>query len=346
MDGPPRLVVDFREVDFAALDRAALARPPAVAALRAGRLAAGWSRLVAELDGPWQVTQAEMRTARADGGALVRIALAPATPERFAALAAVEDPADWAMPRPAVVAEPRTRQRGDRPLVIVLDPGHGGIDPGAQHGGVSEADLMLRFARELKEVLARGGYQVHLTRDDDVFVSLDGRIAVAQAVGADLFVSLHADAVTEGIATGATVYTLADEATDAAAAALAERHDRDSLLAGVDLRGQDDLVAAVLMELAQAQTAPRSDRLADAMVAALRDAGIRLHRVPRRGAAFSVLRAADIPSVLIELGYLSSSTDRRRLTDPDWRAEVAGALAASIAAWAVADAAEATLLRQ
>jgi N-acetylmuramoyl-L-alanine amidase len=344
---PPRLVVDFREVDFAALDRAPPARPAAVVALRAGRLAAGWSRLVLELDGPRRIATAEMRTATGGGGARVRIALAPATADAFARDAAAPDPAGWAMQRPAAVAPRQTRQRGDRPLVVVLDPGHGGIDPGAEHGGITEADLMLRFARELKEALVRaGGHTVVLTRDDDVFVSLDARIALAQSVGADLFVSLHADAVTEGVATGATVYTLADEASDAAAAALAERHDRDTILAGVDLRGQDDQVAAVLMDLARGQVAPRTDRLAEAMVASLRDSGIRLHRIPRRAAAFSVLRAPDIPSVLLELGYLTSSVDRRRLGDPEWRERLAQALVEAIAVWAVADAAEATLLRQ
>ncbi|MFN6977769.1 MAG: N-acetylmuramoyl-L-alanine amidase, partial [Gemmobacter sp.] len=205
----------------------------------------------------------------------------------------------------------------------------------------------LQFARELADQLRRDGrFTVVLTREADVFVPLDGRVAIAHAAGADVFISLHADALAEGEATGATVYTLAEAASDAAAAALAERHDRDSLLAGVTLRGQDDLVARVLMDLARTETAPRSDRLADTLVAALRAAGLRLHRVPRRGAAFSVLRAPDIPSVLVELGYLSSAQDRARLSDAGWRQRMAAAMVAALADWAVADAAEAALLRQ
>lgn len=342
-DGPPRLILDFREVDFAGL--AAVPGPtPRVVARRAGPFAGGWSRLVLELAAPYPVVSAEMRTGA--GGALVRVRLGAADPPAFAEAAAAPDPEAWRLPAPALTAARRPRHTGDRPVRVMLDPGHGGIDPGAEHGGVSEAALMLTFARELREVLRRAGFEVAMTRDADVFVALDARVAAAHAAGADVFLSLHADAVAEGEATGATIYTLAEEATDAAAAALAERHDRDALLAGVSLRGQDDLVARVLMDLARTETAPRSTRLADTLVAHLREAGLRLHRVPRRGAAFSVLRSPDVPSALIELGYLSSARDRERLRDPAWRARMAGAITAALADWAVADAAEAALLRQ
>jgi N-acetylmuramoyl-L-alanine amidase len=344
-EAPPRLVLDFREVDFAPLPRVPRAGARVTEA-RGGRLADGWSRLVLVLDGPYPVAAAEMRTSH-DGAALVRVRLGPPDAAAFAARAAEPDPADWRLPAPAVTPPPRPRQTGDRPLVVVLDPGHGGIDPGAEHGGVTEAALMLQFAGELRERLLRTGrFAVVMTREADVFVALDTRVAIAQSVQADVFLSLHADALAEGEATGATVYTLAEEASDAAAAALAERHDRGSLLAGVDLRGQDDLVARVLMDLARAETAPRADRLAEAMVGALREAAVPLHRQPRRGAAFSVLRAPDIPSVLIELGYLSSARDRERLTDPAWRGRLADAIVAALSDWAVADAAEAALLRR
>jgi N-acetylmuramoyl-L-alanine amidase len=342
-DGPPRLIVDFREVDFAGL--AAVPGPTArVVARRGGPIAGGWSRLVLTLAAPHPVASAEMRTGPA--GALVRIRLGAPDPAAFAEAASVPDPEAWSLPAPALTAERRPRHAGDRPLRVMLDPGHGGIDPGAEHGGVSEAELMLTFARELREVLRRAGFEVAMTRDADVFVPLDVRVAAAHAAGSDVFLSLHADAVTEGEATGATIYTLAEEATDAAAAALAERHDRESLLAGVSLRGQDDLVARVLMGLAQTETAPRSARLADTLVVRLREAGLRLHRVPRRAAALSVLRSPDVPSALIELGYLSSARDRERLRDPAWRARMAEAITAALADWAVADAAEAALLRQ
>jgi N-acetylmuramoyl-L-alanine amidase len=347
LDGPPRLVIDFREVDWSGLDIATLLRGRRVAEARAGRVAAGWSRLVLELDGPYRVASAEMRTDPAGGMALVRVRLDPEDPAEFLLRASEPEPPGWTLPRPSVAAPAPRRQDGVRPLTVVLDPGHGGIDPGAERDGLTEAALMLGFARELREALDRaGGFEVVLTRDDDVFVPLGTRIDIAQAVGADVFLSLHADALSEGEATGATLYTLSEEASDEASAALAARHDRASLLAGVDLSGQDDVVAGVLLDLARQQSAPRSSRLADALVEAIGTAGIRLHRVPRRAAAFSVLRSPDIPSALVELGYLSSARDKARLTDPEWRARVAAAIVAGLRTWAVADAAEAGQLRR
>lgn len=345
---PPRVVLDFREVDFSALDLAGLVMRSGgqVTELRAGPFGDGWSRLVLTLDRPRLPELAEMRT---DGVAHLHLRLQPADPARFAEEAARPETAGWAPPEraPVVADPPKQRQRGDGALVVVLDPGHGGIDPGAQNGGQSEAALMLLFAQELKDALVRAGIaEVVLTRAADVFVPLETRVAIAHAAQADLFMSLHADALPEGVATGATIYTLAAEASDEASAALAERHDRDALLSGVDLTGQDDLIAAVLMDLARVETAPRADRLADALVAAISVEGLRLHRTPRRGAAFSVLKSPDIPSVLVELGYLSSPRDLERLMDPKWRARMVTALVAGISDWAVRDAAEAGLLRQ
>ncbi|MDZ4093972.1 MAG: N-acetylmuramoyl-L-alanine amidase, partial [Paracoccaceae bacterium] len=167
-----------------------------------------------------------------------------------------------------------------------------------------------------------------------------------RAAGAHLFMSLHADALAEGEAVGATIYTLSEEASDAAGAALAERHDRDDLLAGVDLTGQDDLVAQVLMDMARTETAPRIERLALALKAAIQDAGLKMHRHPLQSAGFSVLKSPDIPSVLVELGFMSSARDLARLTDPAWREKIAAALLVGIKAWAAEDAAIAGLLRR
>lgn len=347
--GPPRLVVDFREADFRALDpgRLMAGARGQVTDLRAGPVRDGWSRLVLALDRPRRVAEAELRTGLRGGeGALLRLRLAPADPAAFAAEADRPDPPGWALPKPAAVPGPR-KPRGQGPLVVVLDPGHGGLDPGAEHDGQTEARLMLAFARELKEALLRAGAaKVVMTREDDSFVPLEARVAIAHQAGADVFLSLHADAVPEGVAHGATVYTLAAEASDEASAALAERHDRDALMAGVDLTGQDDLIAGVLMDMARRETAPRAARLAETLVGAMRAAELPLHKVPRRGAAFSVLKAPDIPSVLVELGYMSSARDLARLTDPKWRARMAGAIVAGLSAWAVEDAAAAGLLRQ
>ncbi len=241
----------------------------------------------------------------------------------------------------------RLRQQGDRPIVVVLDPGHGGIDPGASRNGVDEAPLMLRFARELREVLLRTGrFDVVLTREADIFVPLERRQSIARAAGADVFISLHADALAEGQARGATVYTLSDTASDLASEKLAERHDRADLLAGLDLSAEDDRVAGILMDLARTETQPRSDALADYLVGALGAHVGPLYKRPRLSASFSVLKAPDIPSVLIELGFLSNPGDLENLLSEEWRARAATAIRDALLAWAVADAAEAALIRQ
>lgn len=333
LDAPPRLVLDLREVDWTGLDRMPQTAP-AVRGLRAGVFRPGWSRLVIELAGPMLVSSAEMSTV---AGAVVRLALKPAPQDRFAVQAALPEPADWTLPEPALL--PPGPKRTGGPLVVVVDPGHGGLDPGAERDGQTEADLMLRFARELKEALLRdGGFEVVMTREEDVFVPLETRISIARAAGADVFLSLHADAIAEGEAVGATLYTLDADASDEASAALAERHDRDDLLAGVDLTAQDDVVAEVLMDMARTTTAPRIARLSDALQAAIEGAGIAMHRHPQQRAAFSVLKSPDIPSVLVELGFLSSARDLARLNDPDWRARMVAALRDGLLAWAASDA--------
>lgn len=346
---PPRLVLDFREVDFRALNTERLMAGAGVPlkALRAGPVADGWSRMVLALDRPRLARLAEMKTGQGDGTrALLRLELALAEDDAFALEAARPDPPAWVLPVAAQTARPRP-PRGTGPLVVMLDPGHGGLDPGAERDGQNEAALMLTFARELQEALVRDGIaDVHLTRSRDIFVPLETRIALAHSAGADVFLSLHADAVAEGVARGATIYTMAAEASDAASAALAERHDRDALMSGVDLKGQDDLIASVLMDMARVETAPRADLLSAELAKAIDAAGLPLHKVPRRSAAFSVLKAPDIPSVLLEIGYLSSPADLKRLQDPAWRARMTAAIVAGLQAWSVQDAAKAGLLRQ
>ncbi len=332
MADPPRMVIDAREVDWKGAEALAVVKPGV--SLRAGRFRPGWSRMVLEMDGPFAVSRAEMTT-----GDEVRleVVLTPTDAASFAAEAARPDLPDWALPEAAQLVAPLPE--GGGPLVVVLDPGHGGIDPGAEREGASEAALMLTFARELKEVLVRDGrFRVVMTRDEDVFVPLETRTSIARDAEADVFLSLHADALAEGDAQGATVYTLAEEASDAASAALAERHDRDDLLAGMDLSDQDDVVAEVLMDMARTETRPRTERLAKAMVAAIKAAEIRMHRHPLQSGGFSVLKSPDIPSILLEAGFLSSDRDFKRLSDPAWRATLAEALLQALVAWSEDDA--------
>ncbi|WP_435259134.1 N-acetylmuramoyl-L-alanine amidase [Thioclava sp. FR2] len=340
MDEPPRLIVDMREVDWTGLSQ--IPQDSAtVAEMRAGVFRQGWSRLVVELTKPMRVASAEMSTA---GPSEVILRLQPETPEGFAQAAALPEPPEWALPKAADL--PKPIPLGSGPIVVVLDPGHGGIDPGAERDGLTEADLVLTFARELKELLVRDGdFLVVMTREEDVFVPLEARISIARATGAHVFVSLHADALAEGEAVGATIYTLSEDASDEAAQALAERHDRADLLSGVDLTAQDDLVATVLMDMARAETEPRIARLVVALESAIKAKELRMHRFPHQTGGFSVLKSPDIPSILLELGFMSSARDLARLNDAEWRKKMALAIRDGLKIWAAEDAAISALRR-
>ena len=344
LDNPRRMVLDFREVDWADADPAVIDRSDRVSSLRMGGFRPGWSRMVLDLARPMELAEAGLALSPDTGGATLRLKLEKTDPETYARHAGAPRDASWDLP-PATAVRPAPPE-DERPTVV-LDPGHGGVDPGAQREGVDEADLMLTFAFELSEVLKRsGGYRVVLTRTDDVFVSLEARVAVAHQAGANIFISLHADAIEQGVAHGATVYTLSDEASDAASAALAERHDRDDILSGIDLSGADDRVVDVLTDLARLDNAPRSEALARKLVAGIEETVGVVHKRPLRQAGFSVLKAADIPSVLVEVGFLSTHRDLELLQDPAWRARMASGLRDGIEAWAVEDSATARLRRQ
>lgn len=347
LDDPRRLVVDFREVDWGGVYSLSAEDTERVSAVRLGQFQPGWSRMVVDLAAPLGLTSADMWVDETIGQAALEIVLELVSEDEFAASAGAPDMTGWRTTPAAQVAKARMRQTGDGDITVVIDAGHGGIDPGAEHGDDTEKDLMLAMARELKDALLRAGrFNVILTREDDSFVPLETRVAIARHAEADLFLSLHADALGQGQATGATVYTLSETASDEASAALAERHDREDLLAGVDLSGQDDTIAGILMDLAWLENQPRSDAVANAVVLAFDQSGIALHKVPRRAAGFSVLKAPDIPSILIEVGYLSSKTDRDHITDPAWRAAAVDAIRQAIESWVLTDAAIGNLVRQ
>ncbi|WP_223422455.1 N-acetylmuramoyl-L-alanine amidase [Tateyamaria pelophila] len=343
LDDPARLVVDFREVDFSGVTADALLPDPGrITEVRFGAFKPGWSRLVADLSAPMLPDQIGMPVDTTNGRAMLSIVLKDASAEAFAARAIPPGDPGWgtsaAAPPPAPVE--------DR-FVVVIDPGHGGVDPGAERGSTNEKNLMLDVGLALRDALRRTGeVDVVMTRDRDEFVSLPGRVALAHQVQADMFISLHADSLSQGQARGATVYTLSDDASDAASAQLAEQHDRSDILAGVDLSGTDDEVASVLMDLARTETQPRSDTLASALIAEMDAAGGPMNRRPKREAAFSVLKSADIPSVLVEVGFLSDARDLANLRDPVWRAVMVEALAAGILRWRDEDLATRPLVRR
>lgn len=332
LDDPRRLVLDFREVDWTGVSRDVLLNADRASDVRFGAFRPGWSRMVVDLAGPLVPDSIEMKVDSQSGKARLRVDLREVDAEAFAAGAGAPHDPRWDLPPPAQVAKRLTR--GDGPLVVVLDPGHGGIDPGAEREGHSEKDLMLRFARELKEVLVRSGrFQVVLTREDDSFVSLERRIAIAHESGAHVFISLHADALAEGRARGATVHLLRESASDEASQQLAERHDRDDILSGVDLRGQDDEVAGILMDLARQETQPRAERLARQLIKGFKAVKVPVNSRSVRYASFSVLKSADIPSVLLEVGFMSSERDLKNLTNANWRLETAVAIRDSLRKW-------------
>lgn len=275
------------------------------------------------------------------GGGVLDMRLKPVAAEEFLGAANAMS-ALWDLPQPTTPVVDPSRPR---PLRVAIDPGHGGIDSGAVDQGLREADLMLDFARELTEKLIRAGFEVVLTRRHDDFVGLEARMTEARASKADLLISLHADALPEGQAAGAAIFTWNSEADDRASRQLASRHDRADLVAGLDLAGTDDQIAATLMDMARADTHPRSQALAQHMSASLAQAGLALRRRPIKGAAFSVLKSPDIPSVLLELGFLTDPGDRANLIDPAWRARMATAVAAAVTSWSEDDAARATLRR-
>jgi N-acetylmuramoyl-L-alanine amidase len=345
LDSPQRLVVDFREIDWTGVEQAALDQSRIAQDIRFGTFQTGWSRLIIDLDEPVTLKTAEMKTFQQDGMATLTLKFETTDSETFAEKSGAPVSSVW----DATAAAPSlpAPTPDDGLLTVVIDPGHGGIDPGAVQGGVHEADLMLQLAIELAEALNRtGSVRAILTRDADVFVPLEGRMSIARAAKADLLISLHADALEVDQARGGSVYTLNAEGSDLASARMAERHERGDLLAGVDLSGQDDRVATVLMDLARTQTEPQSQRFADAAVEGLRAAGARLNSKPRREGRLAVLNAPDFASVLIEVGFLSNASDREMLSAPATRSPIVTGIVTAVLAWAQDEAVRAPLLRQ
>ncbi|MFZ5791606.1 MAG: N-acetylmuramoyl-L-alanine amidase [Pseudomonadota bacterium] len=222
--------------------------------------------------------------------------------------------------------KPPAPERAKVPLVMI-DPGHGGADPGTiGTSGLYEKTLTLMMARELKRQLeATRRYRIQLTRDDDVFVPLRDRIAIARAAHADLFISLHADSHDNAAQRGATVYTLSETASDAEAAALAAKENKSDLIAGVDLSNENEVVTSILIDLAQRETKNQSARLAEYVVQEMARNTL-LNRNTHRFAGFAVLKAPDVPSVLIELGYLSNAKDEKLLRTSSYRHKLGTAL--------------------
>jgi N-acetylmuramoyl-L-alanine amidase len=233
---------------------------------------------------------------------------------------------------PVVAAAPAADGADTRP-VVVIDAGHGGIDHGTQApSGENEKDIVLDFAKALRERIEKAGkYRVVMTRSDDTFIPLAERVKIARQHKAALFLSVHADALPrgEGDAQGATVYTLSDTASDAEAAKLAEAENRADLIAGINLTEEPAEVADILIDLARRETKTFSNRFARTLVKEMKTVA-RLHKHPLKSAGFRVLKAPDVPSVLLELGYVSNKEDLQLLVSDSWRSRTVGSVAQAV----------------
>ncbi|MEE8629310.1 MAG: N-acetylmuramoyl-L-alanine amidase [Methylobacterium ajmalii] len=324
MERPDRAIVDLPEVNFQLPSEAGRKRDGLVASYRYGLFAPGRSRIVIDLAQAATVARVATTTRPRDGATLLTIDLARSDREAFRRAA---QPA-----APARAEGPPARDPVDsRPLVIV-DAGHGGIDPGAIAGnGVYEKDIVFGVAQGLVQRLeATGRIRVQMTRDRDVFVPLAERVRIARDARADLFVSIHADSISAAPQVrGATIYTGSEKATDAESARLADRENKADAAAGADQGEGPGDVATILQELTLRETRGFSARFAQGLLTNL--SGVMEMSVkPHREAGFRVLRSPDVPSVLVELGYLSSKRDLDLLLSDEWRIKVTAQMAGAI----------------
>jgi N-acetylmuramoyl-L-alanine amidase len=328
---PYRVVVDLPQVNFRLPAKAGTQSRGLVKAFRYGMIMQGGSRIVIDTKGPVRIEKAFVLDAAE--GQPARLVLDLAAIDRAAFMRNISLQTRPAHNAGAKTSEPPVKADGDTRPLIVVDPGHGGIDNGTRgSGGELEKDIVLAFSQVLREKLESGGkYRIATTRSDDSFIPLSERVRFARTRGAALFISIHADALPrkEGLAEGATVYTLSETASDAEAARLAEAENKADVIAGVDLTAEPNDVANILVDLAQRETKTFSMQFARTVVDELKSAA-RMHKHPLKSAGFKVLTAPDVPSVLIELGYMSTKDDLKQLNSPVWRARTAQAVVKAV----------------
>lgn len=330
---PDRILIDIPEVEFQINPNGAKlvsSRDGAIVkALRFGLLSQGRSRIVIELARPACVEKLETKpVARGSEASRLTLELKACGEATFATAVRASQPTPTPSPSESAAA-----LAPSGPPVIVLDPGHGGVDGGA-YGvrGSVEKSIVFDYALELKrELEATGKYKVLMTRTSDAFVSLEDRVKFAQDANAALFVSIHADTLpgAGSDVSGTTVYTCSDRASDVEAARIAERENAADKAAGADRKDDAAGVADILFDLKRRETRAYAHLFSREVVAQWQGAG-HLNHNPERSAGFMVLKAPDFPSVLVELGYLSNPQDVANLVSPDWRAKTAAAMTTAI----------------
>jgi N-acetylmuramoyl-L-alanine amidase len=358
LSDPDRVVIDLSETAWR-VPAAAMPRPSGLAkAVRFGQFRPGTARIVIDCAARAAVREAKILSVSATGPHRLVLDLVPASGTMPTVM--TEPPPPLVPPSGAIAAAqavaagtalgaatpidgaklsafarplPRPKSAG-APRIVVIDPGHGGHDPGAiGASGLFEKHVTLAAARDIRTALtASGNYKVVLTRNRDTYVRLRDRIAIARRAGADLFLSVHADALRDREVRGLSVYTLSETASDAEAAQLAERENKSGVLNGMDLSAESPEVTDILIDLVQRETQNRSIRLASLLIEELRAESLLLPNT-HRFAGFAVLKAPDVPSVLIEMGFLSNRADERLLGTTAYRKQLAGAVAEAVHAY-------------
>jgi N-acetylmuramoyl-L-alanine amidase len=351
---PYRVVIDMSEVDWKVPSGTKLQGQGLVAGMRYGLFKAGTSRVVLDLMEPSEVARAEFLPPANGEPLRLLVDLRPVPDTQFraqlksntvaysaiAAIAPVTKPAARTLSNGgsgggagagtgalggSAAKQPTEEPKRGKPL-IVIDPGHGGIDPGAVGSTLNEKQLTLAVAKALKKELEdTGKFRVLLTRSRDVYIPLRERFGLAREKGAELFISLHADSHNNPLTRGASVYTLSEKASDGEAEALSARENKSDIIAGVDLSKQSNVVSNILIDLAQRDTKNMSTRFASLLVRELKEQTMLLGNT-HRFAGFAVLKAPDVPSVLVEMGYISSSKDEAMLSSSGHQKKLARAI--------------------
>ena len=353
---PYRVVVDVPQVNFQLPTGTGTGGRGLIKAFRYGLVMPGGSRIVFDLTGPAKIASSYVLDAangqpprlvlefsEIDRTAFVQSLAPESRPELRPALADAGPTTTEALPNTdaggsvmGIESKPDLKPvpMDSRPL-IVIDPGHGGLDNGTQANGETEKTLVLNFGLALRDRIEKSGkYRVVMTRTNDTFIPLDDRVKVARTQSAALFVSIHADYLPhrEGDVQGATIYTVSDRASDAEAERLAEAENKADAIGGVNLTDEPTDVADILIDLAQRETRTFSNRFARLLAGEMKNA-TRMYKHPLKSAGFRVLKAPDVPSVLVELGYVSNKGDLEHLVSESWRSKTVGSMAQAIDAF-------------
>ncbi len=333
LENPRRVVVDLPSLKWP--EALQTKQKGVIASLRFGQFTADTSRLVLDLSEPAVVGKSFILDKTSGLPVRLVVDLVPTNEAQFAQQANADrlrNQRQAAKPpevAPPSIVPPKPSRKASKP-VIVIDPGHGGVDPGAHGRSAKEKNVTLKFAREFaKQLRSSGKYNVYLTRNLDIYIPLRQRVAIARKHKADLFVSIHADAIKRSSVRGLSIYTLSETASDKEAAALARKENRSDIIAGIDFDDQPKEVADILIDLAQRETKNLSVQFANLVVDHARGSTKLLDRT-HRFAGFRVLKAPDVPSVLIELGFLTNRSDEKQLLSSSWQRKLAGRLVKSV----------------